>query len=76
MLTPEELEKYKAKCMEVGRSLYSYGGYFQRWEDTPPSVKEKYSHMAHMSRVWWNQANHVPLFDKRESAVQDSESTT
>jgi hypothetical protein len=77
MLTPEELEVYRAKCENVGRCLYSYGGHFQRWEDTPQSVKDKYIHMAHMARVWWNSANQIPkVFYKRESAVQDSESTT
>jgi hypothetical protein len=64
MLTPEELKAYNAKCENVGRCLYSYGKHFQRWEDAPQSVKDMYSHMAHMSRIWWNGENQIPIFDK------------
>jgi hypothetical protein len=68
VLTPEERKIYRAKCMEVGRCLYGiYGNHFQRWEDSPQSVKDKYAHMAHMARVWWNGANHIPIvFDTGE----------
>ena len=55
MLTPEELEQYKAKCEEVARKLYSLNKiHYTRWEDASPNVRDHWLQVAHMSRVWWN----------------------
>lgn len=67
MMTPEELALYRAKLERVGRCLYSYGKHIQRWDDAPEERREMYRHMAHMSRIWWNGVNQIPIvFDTTE----------